>query len=153
MLGSREKAKRGQASIAVSLFLTRPAFLVFPLPSSIGVSSSCFAYTLSSSVRLDFSRFHLRQETNNNNYTARTQKLQNMAKLQEKPTMLSPSLTGVYIPAAMLVIGTAIVKMEYIWYSVSLAVVLAGFRMFRGRRLQYSRHKCEFISCIYLLTL
>jgi len=58
-----------------------------------------------------------------------------MAKLQEKPTMLSPSLTGVYIPAAMLVIGTAIVKMEYIWYSVGLAVVLAGFRMFRGRML------------------
>ena len=56
-----------------------------------------------------------------------------MAKEDEKVALISTALHGIYIPAALLVFGTAIVKMEWIWYSVALAIGLAVLKVIRGR--------------------
>lgn len=37
---------------------------------------------------------------------------------------------GVYIPSALLVVGVAIIKKEWLPYAVALAAVLGGFKVY-----------------------
>lgn len=43
-------------------------------------------------------------------------------------------VNGVYIPSGLLIIGTAIVKIEWLPYAVALAAVLSGFKLFNATR-------------------
>ena len=39
-------------------------------------------------------------------------------------------VNGVFIPSGLLIIGTAIVKAEWLPYAVALALALSGFKVF-----------------------
>jgi cytochrome-b5 reductase len=45
----------------------------------------------------------------------------------------SQYIHGVYIPAALIVVGTAIVKREWLIYGVLLSVSLGAFKLFNMR--------------------
>lgn len=55
-----------------------------------------------------------------------------MAKTEQ--SLLSTPLHGLYIPAGLLVFGTAIVQREYVPYSIALAAILVAFKIYRGRK-------------------
>lgn len=40
-------------------------------------------------------------------------------------------VNGVYIPSALLIVGTAIVKLEWLPYSVALAIAIGSFKIMR----------------------
>jgi cytochrome-b5 reductase len=42
-------------------------------------------------------------------------------------------INGVYIPAGLLVLGTFIVKREWVPYAIVLAVALGGFKLYNSR--------------------
>lgn len=42
-------------------------------------------------------------------------------------------INGVYIPSALLLVGTAIMKMEWLPYAVVLAAVLGGWKVYNSR--------------------
>jgi cytochrome-b5 reductase len=42
----------------------------------------------------------------------------------------SENINGVYIPSALLIFGTFLVKKEFVPYAVALAAVLAGLKLF-----------------------
>ncbi|KAF7595384.1 NADH-cytochrome b5 reductase [Aspergillus hancockii] len=44
----------------------------------------------------------------------------------------SENITGVYIPSALLVVGAAIFKSEWVPFAVAIAAVLAGVKLFNG---------------------
>jgi cytochrome-b5 reductase len=44
----------------------------------------------------------------------------------------SENINGVYIPSALLIFGTFIVKKEFVPYAVALAAILAGLKLFTG---------------------
>lgn len=50
-----------------------------------------------------------------------------------KQHLLSTPLHGLYIPAGLIVVGTAIMKIEWTLYSIGFAAVLMAFKVFRGR--------------------
>ncbi|KAK9380836.1 uncharacterized protein V2V93DRAFT_369688 [Kockiozyma suomiensis] len=52
---------------------------------------------------------------------------------QDKATLLSTPLHGLYIPYALIIVGTLIVKPDWILYSVLFATTLAAFKIWRGR--------------------
>lgn len=59
-----------------------------------------------------------------------------MASAQDtknKQSLLSTPLHGLYIPAGLIVAGTAIVKIEWTHYAVGLAAVLMAFKVYRGK--------------------
>ena len=56
-----------------------------------------------------------------------------MAKADDPQGLISTPLHGIYIPVALIVAGTTIIKLEWVWYSVALSVALAAFKIFRGR--------------------
>ncbi|KAI9852263.1 MAG: NADH-cytochrome b5 reductase [Thelocarpon superellum] len=41
-------------------------------------------------------------------------------------------INGIYVPSALLVTGTAICKMEWVWYSVALAVVFSAWKLYNN---------------------
>jgi hypothetical protein len=53
--------------------------------------------------------------------------------VEKKESLLSTPLHGIYIPSALLIIGTAILRREWIPFAVALAVILSFFKIFRGR--------------------
>ncbi|KAF3911712.1 Flavohemoprotein [Arthrobotrys entomopaga] len=55
-----------------------------------------------------------------------------MGKAEKQVALVSTPLHGLYIPMGLLVVGTAIIKIEWVGYSIALAVALAGFKIFRG---------------------
>ncbi|EPS40285.1 hypothetical protein H072_5897 [Dactylellina haptotyla CBS 200.50] len=55
-----------------------------------------------------------------------------MGKAEQQVALISTPLHGLYIPMGLLVVGTAIVKIEWVGYAVVLAVTLAAFKIFRG---------------------
>lgn len=52
----------------------------------------------------------------------------------DNKNLLSTPLHGIYIPATLLVVGTAIVNRDWIPYAVGVALVLSGFKVYRGRK-------------------
>lgn len=56
-----------------------------------------------------------------------------MAPPKENP--LSTPLHGLYIPAGLLILGTAIMDWNYIPHAIGLAIVLGAFKVFRGSEL------------------
>ena len=42
---------------------------------------------------------------------------------------------GVYIPSALLIVGTAIIKSEWLVYSVTLAAILGGWKVYNNRKI------------------
>ncbi|KAH8427306.1 cytochrome b5 reductase family protein [Aspergillus melleus] len=56
----------------------------------------------------------------------------------------SENINGVYIPSALLVFGTFIVKQEYVPYAVALAAVLAGWKLFSGNQARKVLNPTEF---------
>lgn len=46
---------------------------------------------------------------------------------------------GVYIPAALLLVGTAIMKREWLPFAAVLAAVLGGWKVFRNSEFARSR--------------
>ncbi|KAK6341170.1 NADH-cytochrome b5 reductase [Orbilia brochopaga] len=55
-----------------------------------------------------------------------------MGKADKKVALISTPLHGIYIPMGLLVVGTAIVKVEWVGYAVALAVSLAALKVYRG---------------------
>ena len=54
-----------------------------------------------------------------------------MVAAQSKPGALAPQyINGVYIPSALLIVGTAIVKRDWITYAAALAVILGAWKVF-----------------------
>ena len=43
-------------------------------------------------------------------------------------------IDGVYIPAGLLIVGMAIVKFEWIFFSVAAAIILGGWKLFNSRK-------------------
>jgi cytochrome-b5 reductase len=41
---------------------------------------------------------------------------------------------GVYIPSALLIVGTAIMKSEWIPYAIGMAVILGGWKVYSNGR-------------------
>lgn len=41
---------------------------------------------------------------------------------------------GVYIPSALLIVGTAIVKMEWVIYAVAMAALLGAWKVYNNRK-------------------
>ncbi|KAK9467456.1 hypothetical protein V1512DRAFT_275426 [Lipomyces arxii] len=56
-----------------------------------------------------------------------------MSSADAKQELLKTPLHGVYIPVALIIVGTYIVKPDWILYSVILALTLAFFKFYRGR--------------------
>lgn len=57
---------------------------------------------------------------------------------------------GVYIPSALLIVGVAIVKREWIPYAVALAAVLGGWKVYiNGMRLLDLRRELQSWLNIY----
>jgi hypothetical protein len=57
-----------------------------------------------------------------------------MAAAQSKPGLLGPQyVNGVYIPSTLLLIGTAIMKKEWVPYAAALAVVLGAWKVYNNR--------------------
>lgn len=54
------------------------------------------------------------------------------AQKTQQQSLLSTPLHGLYIPAGLIVVGTAIVKIEWTHYAAALAVVLMIFKVYRG---------------------
>lgn len=54
---------------------------------------------------------------------------------KKEPSLLSTPLHGIYIPASLLVVGTAIINRSWVPYAVGVALVLSGFKVYRGRKL------------------
>jgi len=52
-------------------------------------------------------------------------------------------INGVYIPSALLLIGTYIVKSDWIPYAVGLAVLLGGFKIFNNRMILAPLKQCR----------
>ncbi|EEH42284.2 NADH-cytochrome b5 reductase 1 [Paracoccidioides brasiliensis Pb18] len=50
------------------------------------------------------------------------------------PWMSSEAINGIYIPSALLICGTAIVKKEWLSYAAALAVILSGWQVFSNRQ-------------------
>lgn len=48
--------------------------------------------------------------------------------------LVSTPLHGLVIPIGLLLVGTALTKIEWIWYSVGLSIVLGAFKIYRGRK-------------------
>lgn len=59
-----------------------------------------------------------------------------------KPTSaLSPQyVTGVYIPSALLLVGVAIAKKEWLPFAVIIAALLGGYRFYSSRKFTAHRH-------------
>jgi cytochrome-b5 reductase len=55
--------------------------------------------------------------------------------MAKKQNPLSTPLHGIYIPAGLLIVGAAIIDRTYVPYAVGLALLLSGFKVFRGRKL------------------
>lgn len=53
---------------------------------------------------------------------------------ENKQDLLDTPLHGVYIPAALLIVGVAIVKSEWVGYAILATVSLALFKLWRGRK-------------------
>lgn len=45
----------------------------------------------------------------------------------------SQYIHGVYIPSALLIVGTAIVKKEWVIYAVAVAVLLGAWKVYNNR--------------------
>ena len=54
------------------------------------------------------------------------------AQNTKQQSLLSTPLHGLYIPAGLIVVGTAIVKTEWTHYAAALAAVLMAFKVYRG---------------------
>lgn len=52
--------------------------------------------------------------------------------IKNQQSLLSTPLHGLYIPAGLIVVGTAIVKSEWTHYAVGLAAALMAFKVYRG---------------------
>lgn len=48
------------------------------------------------------------------------------------PFLSKEYINGVYIPSGLLIVGTLIVKSEWLPYAVLLALALGGFKIFSG---------------------
>jgi hypothetical protein len=46
--------------------------------------------------------------------------------------MSKENINGVYIPSALLLVGVAIVKLEWLPYAVIFAAVVGGYKVFAG---------------------
>jgi len=56
------------------------------------------------------------------------------AHLVRPGSFLSPQYVhGVYIPSALLIVGTAIVKMEWVIYAVAMAALLGAWKVYNNR--------------------
>lgn len=49
---------------------------------------------------------------------------------------------GVYIPSALLIVGTAIIKKEWIPFAVALAAVLGGWKVFSNGKWNLDANAC-----------
>lgn len=56
---------------------------------------------------------------------------------------LSTPLHGLYIPAGLILVGTAIVDKSLLPYALVLALGLGAFKVYRGRG-------CSFVYCLLL---
>ncbi|KAF2004035.1 NADH-cytochrome b5 reductase 1 [Amniculicola lignicola CBS 123094] len=51
--------------------------------------------------------------------------------MASRPSLLAPQFVhGVYIPSALLIVGTLIIKSEWAPYAVALAAIIGGFKMY-----------------------
>jgi len=65
-----------------------------------------------------------------------------MAAAQSKPGLLAPQyVNGVYIPSALLIVGTAIMKKEWVLYAAALAVVLGAWKVYNNRECSQAPNK------------
>ncbi|KAF3906337.1 Flavohemoprotein [Dactylellina cionopaga] len=55
-----------------------------------------------------------------------------MGQAERQVAMISTPLHGLYIPMGLLIVGTAIVKVEWVGYAITLAFSLAAFKVYRG---------------------
>lgn len=56
-----------------------------------------------------------------------------MAVIKDNSALINTALHGVYIPAALLIVGVGIVKFEWLPHAIALAFVLAASKFWRGR--------------------
>jgi len=56
--------------------------------------------------------------------------------MARKQNPLSTPLHGIYIPAGLLIVGAVIIDRAYVPYAVGLALLLSGFKVFRGQPLK-----------------
>ena len=52
----------------------------------------------------------------------------------ENPFLSKQYINGVYIPSALIVVGTLIVKQEFLPYAIALALVLGGYKIYSTRK-------------------
>lgn len=55
------------------------------------------------------------------------------ASTAPNPYLSSSFINGVYIPVALIIVGTAIVKTEWVPYAGILAAVLGGWKVYTSR--------------------
>lgn len=61
------------------------------------------------------------------------------------PSLLSSQyINGIYIPSGLLLVGIAIVKKEWLPYSVVVAIILGSWKIYSNRQSdsQYNLHNC-----------
>jgi cytochrome-b5 reductase len=59
----------------------------------------------------------------------------------DHPALAPAYLHGVYIPTALLLFGTYIVKQEWLPYSLALALILGGYKFYDSSML-FHNHTC-----------
>lgn len=52
-----------------------------------------------------------------------------------RPLMSSSYINGIYIPSTLLVLGTLIVKSEWVGYAIALSLLLSGWKIFNNGEL------------------
>jgi cytochrome-b5 reductase len=58
--------------------------------------------------------------------------------------MSSQYVNGVYIPAGLLIVGTAIMKKEWVPFAVALAAVLGAYKVFSNSEFRFITMSCAF---------
>jgi hypothetical protein len=52
----------------------------------------------------------------------------------QSPYFTPQLINGIYIPSGLIIMGTAIVKMEWLAYAVVITALLAAIKLFRTRK-------------------
>ena len=102
------------------------SYLIGDLNGSGRISTSTFLY----GSCLDDGQYHLRTITPNSTAMSSMRKQPQSRPL---PVLAPQYINGVYIPALLLVVGTAIVRLQWLPYAAALATVLGGWKIYSNR--------------------
>jgi cytochrome-b5 reductase len=58
--------------------------------------------------------------------------------LQSSGALSSQNINGVYIPSALIIVGVAIVKREWLPYALVVVSLLGGYKVFNNRTRNFS---------------